>query len=112
MLFAQINFSTEKPVQGEEITITLDEPTAQVVITYRPNSQVVTRDTIIAETPSNAFLWTPEKAGVVTVQAAGASRNVSVRFAGVSWSGIFTMVIAGTLLFGGATFAFRTLFSD
>ncbi len=112
LLSAQINLSVEKPVQGQEVTISVDKPVERVLIIYRPNSQVVTRDTITAASPGTAFLWTPEKAGVVTIQTADDSRNVSVRFDGISWSGILTMAVAGTLLFGGATFAFRTLFND
>jgi hypothetical protein len=111
-LRAQIDLSTEKPVEGEPVTITLGEPAKEVVVTYRPNSQVIERDTLRADRASTSFTWTPATAGVVALKAGNASRNVSVRFTGISESGIATMIIAGVILFGGATFAFRLLFKD
>jgi len=56
--------------------------------------------------------WTPKKAGVYQLLAGSQSRNVSVRFSGMSWSGIGLMALAAALLFGGAGWAFRTLFRD
>jgi len=111
-LEAQIDLSTEKPIEGEPVTVTLAEPAKEVIVTYRPNSQVIDRDTLRAEAASTTFTWTPATAGVVALKAGSASRNVSVRFAGISESGIATMMIAGIILFGGAAFAFRLLFKD
>jgi hypothetical protein len=59
------------------------------------------------------FEWTPDRAGIVALNVPEqGSRNVSVRFQGVSTSGIVVMLVAGGLLFGGAAFAFRLLFKD
>lgn len=109
---AQISLSDKQPVQGEPVTITLAQPASELIVTYRPNSSVARMDTLRAEQPATAFLWTPRKAGVVSLSTATDSRNVSVRFQGLSGSGILVMIVAGTLLFGGAAFAFRILFKD
>jgi hypothetical protein len=108
---AQIQLSNEKPVAGEAVTISLDQPETQVVIAYRPNSSVVRRDTLRSDGPTSEFSWTPQKAGVVALSTSSASRNVSVRFEGFSYPGLVVMLLAGGILFGGVIFAFRVLFS-
>lgn len=110
-LSAQIQLSNEKPVAGEAVTISLDQPETQVMIAYRPNSSVVRRDTLRSDSPTTEFSWTPKKAGVVALSTATASRNVSVRFEGFSYPGLVVMLLAGSILFGGVIFAFRVLFS-
>jgi len=112
LLTAQIELSNEQPIAGELVMIRLDQPESQLVIAYRPNSSVVRRDTLIANTPTAEFEWTPEDAGVVSLSTASASRNVSVRFRGFSWEGLIVMLLAGGILFGGVVFAFRVLFSE
>ncbi len=112
LLSAQISLSDEKPEQGESITVQLEAPASMLVIAYRPNSSVVRRDTLFSDTPATEFSWTPERAGVVALSTESASRNVSVRFQGFSWEGLLVMVLAGAILFGGAIFAFRVLFSE
>lgn len=109
----QIQLSTEKPTEGEPITITLEKPAEMLVVTYRPNSAVTHRDTFRIAPATRIFEWTPDRAGIValTVPDQG-SKNISVRFQGLSISGIAVMIIAGALLFGGAAFAFRLLFKD
>lgn len=109
---AQISLSIEKPVEGENVTINLTKPQSELLITYRPNSAVVRRDTIKASSPSSVFVWTPEIAGVVKITAGSDSKNVSVHYARLSVRGFFVMIFAGLLLFGGAIFAFKTLFRD
>jgi hypothetical protein len=109
---AQIELSTDEPVAGEAVTITLDEPVQDLIITYRPNSSVIRHDTLRAGAPATAFTWTPAQAGVVALAAGDATRTVSVRFSGLSWKGILVMVIAAAILFGGAAFAFKTMFRD
>lgn len=109
---AQIGLSDEQPTQGEAVTITLEKPESMLVVTYRPNSSVARRDTIWSEPPATEFLWKPLQAGVASLSTPTASRNVSVRFQGLSASGILVMIVAGTLLFGGVAFAFRVLFRD
>jgi hypothetical protein len=107
-----ITLSGESPSVQEPVTLVLEKPAREVWIEYRPNSQVVRYDTLRATQPATTFEWTPRKAGVVRLSTPGASRNVSVRFAGLSGSGLAVMIVAAILLFGGATFAFRILFKD
>jgi len=110
---AQIQLSTEKPTEGEPITITLEKPAEMLVVTYRPNSAVTHRDTFRMQPAANIFEWTPDRAGIVALSVPEqGGKNVSVRFQGVSTSGIAVMIVAAALLFGGAAFAFRLLFKD
>ncbi len=112
LLKAQIQLSTEEPIAGEAVTIQLESPASKLIVAYRPNSSVVRRDTLIMKEPTTTFEWTPATAGVVALSTPAASRNVSVRFRGFSWSGLLVMLLAGLILFGGVIFAFRVLFSD
>lgn len=110
---AQIQLSTETPTEGEPITVTLDKPAEVLLVTYRPNSAVTHRDTFRIQPAASVFEWTPDRAGIVALRVPEqGSKNVSVRFQGLSASGIAVMAIAGALLFGGAAFAFRLLFKD
>lgn len=109
---AQIRLTEEPPVAGRENSITLEEPATEVIVTYRPNSAVIRRDTLRAPQPVTAFTWTPGRAGVVNLQTATASRNLSVRFNTFSWAGLVVMIAAAVVLFGGAGLAFRILFRD
>ncbi|MDX1667741.1 MAG: hypothetical protein R3350_10940 [Saprospiraceae bacterium] len=106
----QIALSDEDPVAGEEVYLELPKPDSQVVLVYRPNSSLASTDTLVADSLRVRFAWRPTEAGVYTIRAGGQSRNVSVRFSGLSTSGILVMLIAGGILFGGVIFAFRILF--
>jgi len=110
---AQIQLSTETPTEGEPITVTLEKPAEVLLVTYRPNSAVTHRDTFRIQPAASVLEWTPDRAGIVALRVPEqGSKNVSVRFQGLSTSGIAVMAIAGALLFGGAAFAFRLLFKD
>lgn len=111
-LSGQIQLSNEFPVKGEPVEITLEEPGDRIYFTYRPRSSVARTDSLSAEAPATRFNWTPRDAGVVTIRAGEASRNVSVRFGGISTSGLIVMLLAGGILFGGVGFAFRILFQE
>jgi len=111
--FAQIKLSTATPEEGQTVKINLEQPDSMVIITYRPNSAVTTRDTLKATPLASSFEWTPQSAGIANLSTTNqGSLNVSIRFRGLSVSGIAVMIIAGGLLFGGAAFAFRLLFKD
>lgn len=112
-----IALSEASPVVGEEVTITLDVAVDTLVVTYRPNSSVATKELLVSATPTTTFQWASRNPGLVEIsypdRAQGGAlirRNVSVRFDGVSASGLAVMFGAGLILFGGAAFAFRTLF--
>ena len=109
---AQFTLSDDTPVQGEPVTIELMEPAAMLILVYRPRSSVAERDTLRADAPTTTFQWVPEEAGVVSIVTPAGTKNVSVRYPGLSTSGLIVMVIAGGLLFGGAAFAFRLLFQE
>ena len=78
-------------------------------MTYRPNSRIARSDSL-AIGPDGSVTWIPEQAGVVALAVdAGPVRNVSVRFAGVPWLGVLVLLVAGTILFGGAAFGLRRM---
>ncbi len=108
----QIELEPLKPIKGEVVSVTVDPPTDSLLLIYRPNSAVAREEWVVSDQANGRFNWTPSDAGVVAMAAGGQARNVSVRFAGVSTSGITVMVLAFCLLFGGAFFSFRLLFSD
>ncbi|NNF56795.1 MAG: hypothetical protein HKN04_01000 [Rhodothermaceae bacterium] len=101
----------EFPIQGRPVRITLDEPADAVKVVWRPNSAIP--DTVALDAAGSSFVWTPSRAGVATIQAtsgeATVSQNVSVRYAGFPASGIFILIVAATILFGGAGFAMGKL---
>ena len=112
-----ITLSNESPEVGEEIVITLPEATDSLRIVYRPSSSVTKTEYLTSPTPTAAYTWAAAQPGLVQLSYAGregaaVSRNVSIRFAGVSASGLTIMLLAGTILFGGVVLAFRTLFRD
>jgi hypothetical protein len=111
-LTGQIQLSTEFPVKGEAVDILLEEPAEKIYFTYRPRSAVARMDSLVAESAVSQFTWIPRDAGVVAIKTHAISRNVSVRFKGISTSGLIVMLLAGSILFGGVTFAFRILFQE
>ena len=97
-------------VQGQPVRITLDQPATDVSVVWRPNSAIP--DTVALDPAGTSFTWTPTRAGVATVVTPEASQNVSVRYSGFPASGIFILIVAGTILFGGAAFAMGKLLGD
>lgn len=101
----------ETPVLGEETALTFDAPVDAVVFTYRPNSAIPLVDTVRVGGFAS-IKWRPSQAGVVRVAVPGGpSRNLSVRFSEWPLSGIFVLLVAGFILFGGAAYAMRKLLS-
>ncbi|MEM1041744.1 MAG: hypothetical protein AAGI91_03860 [Bacteroidota bacterium] len=107
-----ITLAPEIPVANQELTLRFAAPVDTVFVTYRPNSAVAQRDTIrVGEAQS--MRWTPKRAGVVRIGLPdGTSQNVSVRFAATPLAGVLVLLFAGLILFGGATWAMRKLFSE
>ncbi len=107
-----ITLTPEIPVVGQEMTLQFQAPVDTVFVTYRPNSAVARRDTIrVGEAQS--MRWTPKRAGVVRIGLPdGTTQNVSVRFTETPLAGVFVLLIAGLILFGGASWAMMKLFSD
>ncbi len=109
---AQIELSNDTPSVDEVITVTLAEPATELMVTYRPNSGVVEKTPITLAEASTTFSWTPDRAGIATLSAGSASKNVSIRFSSFPLLGLMIMLGAASILFGGAFFAFRILFRD
>ena len=98
------------PFQGRPVRITLDQPTASVKVVWRPNSAIP--DTVALDPAGTSFEWTPTRAGVASIVTPEGSQNVSVRYSGYPASGILILILAGTILFGGAGFAMGKLLGD
>lgn len=119
-----IELGIEYPVRGEAVALEIrgedSAPLAggRVEVTYRPNSQTAEVESLVAD-ESGRVTWIPKDAGIVRLDASTAetpgsvvaTRRVAVRFRHVPASGIVVMVVAGTLLFGGAALAFWLLLS-
>lgn len=109
---AQYTLSAPRLYVGEPVTVTLPQAVQALEVTYRPNSSIATTETL---TPAGGLTveWTPTQAGVVRLSSAAAGgQNVSVRFQETPTSGLLVLILAGTILFGGAAFASVKLFQD
>lgn len=101
----------EAPIQGRPVRITLEAPAEAVEVVWRPNSAIP--DTVSLDATGTSFVWTPSRAGVATIRATSGetvvAQNVSVRYASYPAAGIFILIVAATILFGGAGFAMGKL---
>ena len=98
------------PFQGQPVRITLDQPAEWVKVVWRPNSAIP--DTVALDPTGTAFEWTPTRAGVASIVTPEGSQNVSVRYSQYPAAGILILIVAGTVLFGGAGFAMGKLLGD
>ena len=111
---ADVVLREKYPTEGEntELFIQADDGTpvsgAAVSVTYRPGSSVEATEAVGTTGPSGRLAWTPQTAGIVSVNAAwdggSTSANVSVKFGGTPAGGLLIMVLAGLLLVGGSIF--------
>lgn len=117
---ASIEPSNASPEVGERITLSFTVPVDTLTVVYRPNSSVSKTEILVNEPPMTMMEWASKEPGLVAMSyldksgdsPARVSRNLSIRFAGISESGLVVMILAGIILFGGATIAFRTLFQE
>jgi hypothetical protein len=102
------------PIENHPVQITLDAPVDRVEVVWRPNSAVP--DTVALDATGTSFVWRPTRAGVARIALIrGDERieeNVSVRFDSYPGAGIFILIVAGTILFGGAGFAMGKLLGE
>lgn len=117
----QIRVSDAFPLRGVPQSVTVADAegrpvaAAAVTVTYRPNSRTARRRELAPTDAAGRSEWTPENAGIVTLEATArdgtplAEVNVAVRFGGMPPSGLAVIVIAGGLLFGGAALGFVLL---
>ena len=110
----QVQVEDAYPTVGVETTVTIAGEYAALRVVYQPAAPVAKRVTV-SESARSVVKWTPTKAGVASVEAvdsAGqvlAKKDVSVKFANTPPAGIAIFVIAGLVLFGGATLSLRSL---
>ena len=105
------------PILGEKTKVTLEggelPDKATLTVTYRPNSATSHETTVGTFNAGHSIVWKPESPGITTliVKDAGgkklASKNVAVCFPSAPASGIAIMLLAGTVLFGGAAYSLR-----
>lgn len=115
---ATIRVSNEKLEVGETVTLSFSVPVDSLKVTYRPSSSVSKQEFLVISPPANSMEWAPQNPGLVQLSyqdrsgtsPTTVSHNISVRFRGLSSSGVVVMLLAFIILFGGASFAFRTLF--
>ena len=107
---AAIELSPATPAVGESVTVTLAEPATSLEVTYRPSSNVVEHVVLHADSPSTTFTWQPDHAGIVSLKAGSEQKSISIRFDRFPVLGLLILLVAGTILFGGAAYAFRVLF--
>ncbi|MGB3542744.1 hypothetical protein [Rubrivirga sp.] len=105
-----VSITPEQPTRDEAVTVTFSEPVDSVTVTYRPGAVTATSETF---TPgSETFVFSPSKAGVVSVSGGDATQSLSVRYLGTPTAGLIVMILAGLILFGGAGMALRALLAD
>lgn len=109
---AQIEISPESPIEGDVTSLRFPAPIDTLEITYRPESVTSTSETLVLDGATSAE-WTPTRAGVVQLAFGDQqTQNVSVRYRETSGLGLFVMIVAGMILFGGIGFAFRSMLSN
>ncbi|MEM1357552.1 MAG: hypothetical protein AAGF89_05110 [Bacteroidota bacterium] len=115
---AKIRVSNEKLEVGETVRLSFSAPVDSLTVTYRPSSSVSKQEFLVISPPASSTEWSPQNPGLVQLSyqdrsgthPTTVSHNISVRFRGFSSSGVAVMLLAFIILFGGAGFAFRTLF--
>lgn len=111
---AQLVDGSSLVLRGEPVqvsTITPEGPVDTLTVIYRPNA-ILARRVYLPTGGASTVEWTPETAGVVRLVAGAVEQNVSVRYRRPPIGGIMVLLLAGFILFGGATFAFRKLFQS
>lgn len=107
---AQIEVEAEALYVGEPVEVTLPSGVDSLMVTYRPSSSI-SRTEIIPVGGAPVVEWTPAQPGVVRLAAEdGSAVNVSVRFQQIPAAGVVVLLLAGTILFGGAITASVLLF--
>ncbi len=112
-----IELVEEFPLHGEAQKVTLVGAEAGRVydlsVTYRPNSETAEEELVGRFGEDWTISWIPRIPGITSLQVLGsegaviASRNVATRFSSPPLSGILVFLLAGLLLFGGATYSMR-----
>ena len=126
--FAGLVQNPEFPVVGKEVTLFVSQkipesgstmnavPHAWVNVTYRPNS-IIPANMPAGQTRSDGTLnWIPELPGIcrIAYEKNGQTEEttISVRYDGPPLSGIFIMIVAGIILYGGIGYFMVHMFSS
>lgn len=117
-----LEVSDERPLIGQTVELTAlagGTPLAgaRVRVTYRPNSSTTSTDELAATDAAGTASWVPTAAGPVNLQvwlpgadgAPAVTHAVAVRYGRFPLSGLAIMLLAGALLFGGATYGMTKL---
>lgn len=109
------------PTEGDPCWIRVTDGGAPIVgveiaVTHRPNSEVMTVETIGMTDASGQLIWTPSDAGIATLEASGAgldplAMTLSVKFRRIPTLGIIMLMLAGMILFGGNGYSFAKTFA-
>jgi hypothetical protein len=93
---------------GQPITFSgVDADT--LIVTYRPGSNISHAEYI--PLTNGSYTWIPESAGIISLSTPGGpSQTISVRFETLPLSGLIMLIVAGSILFGGAIAASIRLF--
>jgi len=112
-----IELGAPNPTEGMPAVVSLAGAEAdasyRLVVVYRPNSRTEEREEIGLLGPGGEVSWTPKHAGITRLSIEGTggeevvSRNVAVRFRSPPALGVIIFLVAGALLFGGASLSMR-----
>jgi hypothetical protein len=93
---------------GQTINVSVTQADT-LIITYRPGSNIAEIQTVAVS--GNSYQWTPKEAGLVSLSTPGGPvQTVSVSFGGFPAQGLIVLIIAASILFGGALYASVNLF--
>ena len=113
---AELVLEKDHPTRGEEIEVRIsgvDDPTTCILsAAYRPGSATEVSEAVGRFTADGVVRWSSQDAGLSTLSANSgdetvATRNVAVRFDSTPPLGVLILLVAGLLLFGGATVMLR-----
>ncbi len=112
---ARVACDDESPVRDKTTFIRLtdvDDPTAwKLSVTYHPNSVTAKTDELGVFDVAGKATWKPAVSSIVEIVAKGPGKkdkavmNIAVRFPSPPISGIVILLLAGTILFGGAGYS-------
>ncbi|HEX6981810.1 MAG TPA: hypothetical protein VF181_03530 [Balneolaceae bacterium] len=93
---------------GQAVNVSVPQADT-LIITYRPGSNIAEVQKVAVS--GNTYKWTPKEAGLVSLATPGGpAQTVSVSFGGFPVQGLIVLIIAGSILFGGALYASVNLF--
>jgi len=104
-----IRVADKFPTVGQKTVITLGVPADSITVIYQPDAPVARKVTLQTQGRLQVD-WTPAKAGVVSIRAGSASKDVSVKFNGTPVGGVLMLLLAGLVLFGGIALCMALVF--